>query len=353
MALEFVQQGNLLSHKGIQCLRNDYAHNACSLCIDICPEDVFSIQRGRFTISGDGCTSCAACLGGCPTEALHLQNFDPNSFTLLFKSSENEKISCKSNTSCLAAFDAKHFVTMALSSEKTPLCDLSHCATCEMNHDHEISSEIEYRIKRANEFMHTLGLEQGVAVNYEPEEKKRFAAFKQAIKNVSDTRQEGATELFKSDNSRTILKDTLFKNALREQMRNIEKTQIDDRHLLFVNKAIDFDSCTNCQECVVFCPTDALFATSDKQGVAFNGGACVGCGICEDVCRPDAITSSSEYDLVNFVYDRAVELVHYEMAECSECKCAYPYKGGEQICDRCKDHVDEFAELFALARDLE
>lgn len=354
MALEFVNHSNLLSHKGIQCLRNDYAHNECSICMDICPEDVLGVDRGRFAILSDQCTSCAACLGGCPTEALSLQNFDPNSFTLLFKNSENEKISCKSNSSCLAAFDAKHFVTMALTSDKVPLCDLSHCESCEMNTNQEVSAEIEYRVKSANEFLETLGLEKTILTNYEVEEKKRFAAFKQAIKGVNETATESATELFNNDNnSRTVLKDTLFKNALREQMRNINQTVIDDKNLLFVNKEIEFEACTNCQECAVFCPTDALFATSDKQGIAFNGGACVGCGICEDVCRPNAITSNSEYDLVNFVYDRSVELVHYEMAQCQECKTAYPYKGGEQICDRCKDHVEEFAELFALAKDLE
>ena len=98
--------------------------------------------------------------------------------------------------------------------------------------------------------------------------------------------------------------------------------------------------------------SEALFATGDKHGINFIAGNCIGCGICDDICKTDAITTKAGFDLVEIVYDRTKTLVHYEMVQCHECRCPYPYKGGDPICDRCKDFKDNFSNMFTLARDL-
>ncbi|MDH5464680.1 MAG: 4Fe-4S binding protein [Thiovulaceae bacterium] len=355
MALEFLQKSNLLSYKGDKCLRNDYARNACTICLDICPADALIIDRLKFVIDGDKCVACAGCLGGCPTESLTLENFDPNTFVLSFASLEKPELSCKQNTSCLAGFDAQHLVTMSLKSDNEPVCDLSHCATCDLNSESLLSDTIRQRIDQANIFMKELGLEKTVTTLEVKEDapKQRFGVFKKMYKSVDTVSQDQATAIYSGDLTNHVpLKTVLLKNALREHMRDIKNTTLTSESHIFTRKEIDFDKCTNCHECVLFCPTKALISTDDKQGILFNGGDCIGCGICEDACKDDAIKSSSSFDLVNLVYDRVEELVHYEMAKCHECKCAYPYKGGEQICDRCKGFTEEHEGLFTLARDL-
>lgn len=353
MAISFIKKVNMLSFSGIDCLRNDYAHNTCSLCIDICPENSLTIERGKYSIS-ESCTACAACLGSCPTEALTLENFDPNSFVLALTEKEDKSVSCKASSECLGAFDIQHYITMALKNEASVTCDLSHCATCDMNKDNKLFDEIDGKISLANGYLEQMGLEQRIEVKREIEEEarpSRFAMFKQAHTSVGEVSQEGATQLFAAQKSAIPLKTVMMKNVLRENMRNIPNTTLKNS-MLFTQQEIDFDKCTNCKECVTFCPTKALFQTEDKQGIMFKGGDCIACGICHEVCKEDALSVASEFDLVTMIYDRAEVLVHYEMAKCLECKCAYPYKGGEQICERCAQFGDDHEGLFTLARDM-
>ena len=352
MAVSFVKTTNMLSFSGIKCLRNEYAHNECSLCFDICPEDALQMVRGKYTIQ-DNCTACAACLGVCPTETLTLENFDPNSFVLSLTDKEDKTIDCKGSSECLCAFDVPHYITMALKNEKPVSCDLSHCASCEMNNENSLFEEIEGKISLANGYLEQLGLEQRIEVKQEQEEKRpsRFAMFKQAHGSVAEVSQEGATQLFETKNSPIPLKMVMMKNALRENMRDIPNTTLKNS-MLFTKQEIDFDKCTLCKECTTFCPTKALSFTEDKQGIVFKGGDCIACGICHEVCRDDAIKTASEIDIVTMVYDRSEIAVHYEMAKCMECKCAYPYKGGEQICDRCRQFGDDHDGLFTLAKDM-
>ncbi len=353
MAVSFIQNMNMLSYSGIKCLRKDYAHNDCSLCFEICPEDALQMVRGKYTIM-DNCTACAACLGVCPTEALTLENFDPNSFVLGLTEKEDKLVSCKGSSECLSAFDIAHYVTMALRNETAVTCDLSHCTTCEMNKENKIHDEIEGKIFLANNYLEQMGLEQRIEVKTQKEEEKkpsRFTMFKQAHGAVAEVSQAGATEMFAAEKSPIPLKMFMMKNALREKMRDIPNTKIKNT-LLFTQQEIDFEKCTFCKDCITFCPTKALSLADDQQGINFKGGHCISCGICHDTCKDDAISAAAEIDIITMIYDRTEELVHYEMAMCMECKCAYPYKGGEQICDRCSQFGDDHEGLFTLARDM-
>ena len=44
------------------------------LCFDICPEGVFTIDRGKIVISkADDCTECFLCVENCPTGAVSIE----------------------------------------------------------------------------------------------------------------------------------------------------------------------------------------------------------------------------------------------------------------------------------------
>ncbi|MBD3823165.1 MAG: 4Fe-4S binding protein [Epsilonproteobacteria bacterium] len=364
--LTFIQKNELFSYSGTNCVRNDYFHNDCHLCVDICPKDAIKVVRNRITLFGNECINCAACMGSCPTEALSLEGFDTNAFVKDLPHKENPFISCKKESVCLGAYDVHHYITMGLSCTSTITCDLAHCGDCALNQDKKVEEFIRGEIARANDFLAACEIEKQIQLQEEKpeEENSKRALFRKAITKAKDTIEKGDEEVEKSSLTMTKdyqkstsfdglpLKFALLKEALRSHMPNITKTSHATNFGIFAQKQIVFESCTNCGECVQFCPTAALTSTSDKQGINFNAGNCIACGICDHICKPNAISSAEGIDLVKVAYNRAENLVHYDMVMCQECRCPYPYRGGDPICDRCADYRKDFAHIFTLAKDM-
>jgi energy-converting hydrogenase A subunit P len=355
----FIQKANIFAYSGTNCLRNDYYHNNCTLCIDICPEGAFHIVRNKLTLFDNECIECAACIGGCPTEALTIENFDPNAFTIAFAEEEEKALSCKKNTPCLGVFDAHHYISMGLRSQKPPVCDMSHCEGCPLNEEGKVEARIRERIAIANEFFTDTGYEAEIeTIDVKGKENERRVLFRKAFdkaREAIDAQQEevGITlQHQRRIGNELPLKNLLLKNSIKEKLPEFNVTSFEKKSPLFFSKAIDFQACTNCGDCVQFCPTKALEATPDKQGIFFVSGNCIGCGICDDICKTDAIAATAGFDLVSVAHDRAEQLVHYEMVMCQECRCPYPYKGGDPICDRCADFTESFDGMFTLAKDL-
>ncbi len=360
-SITFVQKSELFSYSGTNCIRNDYYHNGCQKCVDICPEGAFHIVRNKLTLFSNECIECAACIGSCPTEALSIASFDPNAYTIAFKENEEKLLSCKKSTSCLGVFDAHHYIAMGLGSDVMPICDMSHCGECSLNNDKKVENFIREEIQKANNFFYKCGVESSIETLEEKpeEENSRRALFKAAFTKVKESTQDSNSTLsltreYQKDSNTTglPLKFLNLKQALRENITKLEKTTHHENFSLFARKQISFTECTNCGDCIQFCPTEALLPTSDKQGINFNVGNCIACGICDHICKTDAITTVAGVDLVSVAYDRGEELVHYEMVMCAECRCPYPYRGGDPICDRCADYKKDFSHVFTLAKDM-
>lgn len=354
----FIQRAHLFTYVGTECLRNEYYHNDCRLCIDICPKGAFSLFRNKLTLSDDACVSCAACIGGCPTEALGVENFDSNAFVAGFKEAESPKLSCKENTPCLGVFDTSHLLTMALRAQP-PLCDLSHCAECALNVGGKIEARIRGNVDEANRFFESVGSEQRLeTIEEAAETNSRRALFRKAMDKVKEQAVESHPALSmtlehqRNATARVPLKMLMLKNSIKEHLSDFKTTTIPGDNPLFTEKRIDFQACTNCGDCAQFCPTEALFLSGDKHGINFIAGKCIGCNICGDICKSAAVSTAETCDLVTVVYDRPNTLVHYEMVQCHECRCPYPYKGGDPICDRCKDFKADFSTMFTMAKDL-
>ena len=358
--LNFIQKTELFSYSGTNCIRNDYYHNSCQLCVDICPEDAFQIVRNKLTLYSNECIGCGACMGSCPTEALSLISFDANAYTATFAQNEEKLLSCKKSTICLGAFDAYHYITMALSSEIAPICDLAHCAECPLNKEQKVEDFIRHEIEKANSFLYANELAQKIIIQEEkPEENAKRMLFKAAISKVKNAANENEVQAlsmtlaYQKNNPSVIpLKFLAFKTAIRENITKFSKTSHQSGFGLFTKKEISFETCTNCGDCTQFCPSEALMSTNNKQGISFNIGNCISCNICNDICKVNAITDVDSVDLVDFAYDRGTQLVHYEMVMCNECRCPYPYRGGEPLCDRCADYVVDFSHMFTMAKDM-
>jgi Pyruvate/2-oxoacid:ferredoxin oxidoreductase delta subunit len=358
--MNFIQTSNLFHYTGTRCLRNEYYHNDCRICIDLCPKGAFHIVRNKLTLFENECVGCAGCIGSCPTEALEIESFDPNGYAASFQHQNETTVSCKTTTPCLGVFDIEHYLVMALRGENNVQCDLSHCEGCTLNTAGKLGSSIRSKIDEANKFLEQVERKERIeTIEVKEEQSDRRALFRKGFEKVKESVvQESPAHIamttahHKLPDMKMPLKRVLLKNSLKEVVGELPTTTFDGSNTLFFNKQIDFQACTNCGDCTQFCPTDALFATSDKQGIYFSQGKCIGCGICEDICKPNAISKKEGFDLVGIAFDRAELLVRYEMVMCHECRCPFPYKGGEPICDRCESYTKQFSNMFTLAKDM-
>jgi energy-converting hydrogenase A subunit P len=359
--INFVQKSNLFSFTATRCLRNEYYHNDCRICIDLCPKGAFHIVHNKLTLFESECVECGGCIGSCPSEALEIESFDPNGYAASYHHIEEAPtLSCKVTTPCLGVFDTEHFSVMALRGGRNVTCDLSHCNGCLLNENGTLEGSIRAKIGATNQFLEKIIAPGRIETIEEKEEQaSRRALFRKGFEKVKESFVEGSVAHLsmtvahhKQADMKMPLKRILLKNSLKEIVGGLDVTEFRESSPLFFNKQISFEGCTNCGDCTQFCPTDALFPTADKQGIYFSQGKCIGCGICEDICKPNAITKKEGFDLVSIAFDRAEEMVHYEMVTCHECRCPFPYKGGDPICDRCSSFMVNHANMFTLARDM-
>ncbi len=348
--VDFLQQNELFLFNRLKCLRNEYYYNQCSKCIDICPENAISLVKNKISLSEKECTGCSICSGVCPTEALVSKNFNPEEFVKSFIIKDETTISCKKNTPCLSVFDSMHYIAIALKKDRV-ICDLSGCKDCVLNKEEKVSSSIEERIKEANSFLDFINSDKKVEISKEKKMLSRRELFGKIFKDIKNFEFK---EISKEEEHKQEVpkKLTLLKSVLKEFLQNSDKSVFEGRVPFIVNKKIE-DNCTNCGECVQFCPTEALFYSGDLSKIFFQSGKCVNCDICNDICKEKAMFTENRdnFDLLSFAFDRAEVLIEFELEICKVCKCAFPYKGGEKICPRCARFENDFADIFKLASD--
>ncbi|WP_457598817.1 4Fe-4S binding protein [Hydrogenimonas sp.] len=358
MRSERLQEGANFRFDAFSCLRSDYANNDCSLCIELCPEEAMVFDRKKLTLDANRCTGCAACVGLCPTESLHSELFDPNRFSLEFSLSSERRLSCKENIPCLAALSVEHLVSIALRKEGETICDLAHCAECSVNRDGTVFATIEAMVEEADRFLAYCGVPKRLERAYELPETVPESGRRGFVKRMAHLAREvgeesSMSELAQAEGMKQPVKRVLLKNALKRYADSFSASGELAEPFSFVrNKRIDAHLCTNCQECAMFCPTEALTLLQDNTGIVFQMGRCIACGICNDVCRPEALRDAEAFDLVEFAFDRMQLLVKHRLEICEECKVAFPYRGGEMVCDRCRDFKENFSDLFTMAKDL-
>ena len=349
---QYRQSSDLFEFDILKCLRTDYYHNECNECIKICPQNAFIFDRGKLRLDENSCNSCAICVGVCPSEALSVDFFDPSSY-IISLNNNNVTLSCKKDTPCLSVFSTQHLISLALRKDSVK-CDLSSCDGCELNRDNNTYNSILERIKEANKFLNETKTDKTIKIEKENIISPRRAIFKKLFKSTKEIMDKGIdTKELISQKNRIPIKNVIFKNSIKKSVDSIKNSNISTNYTFLANKEINFDLCTNCGDCVKFCPTNALFYSQDGTSIWFQSGKCIACEICNDICKPKAIKNRESIDLIEYAFDRGKELVHHTLEICIECKTPFPYKGGEYICDRCKKFIDDFGDIFKIASELE
>ncbi|NPA04365.1 MAG: 4Fe-4S dicluster domain-containing protein [Epsilonproteobacteria bacterium] len=340
---EYIQKGELFSFNLLKCLRTSYFHNNCQECLEICPKEAFFFDRRKLTLDFEKCTNCSICLGVCPTEALELTFFDPNEFVI--SEGKEIRISCKKNVPCLSGFSSLHFASLLLRKERV-FIDLSHCQECELNPDNRILTSIQERVKEANRFVKELGVEKEIEEFEEPPSRRNF--FKAIFKATKTLLQEESFK--KSGVNKTPFKWQLLKNSIKLNFSSLPNKTVSTSFSFLAKKRIE-NSCTNCGDCVQFCPTDALFYNQQGDSIFFTAGACIDCNICNDICKSNSINDEEKIDIIAWAFDREERLIKHQLEICQECKTPFPYVEGEKICSRCKEFLEDFKDIFKLANE--
>lgn len=343
----FIQSHELLELNTLKCLRNEYFFNDCTLCFEQCPENALGLHKEKIKLFEDKCTLCAECIGICPTESLSVENFDVNEFVLSLLNKDTHEIIEKQDIPSLSMLDTPHLISLVLRKRQNILLKYSE------NISENSLAYIQERVRHTNAFLTQISWESSVFLQEIKTDTSRRSLFKTLFKsNQTIQSQSNATkQLFEKE--KLSAKMTLLKNSIKMTCEDFGTAHISaENSSVFFNKEISYDACTNCVECITFCPTDALFQNSQKDEIYFSSGKCIGCNICQEVCKTQAITSNEHIDLIEFAFSKASKKVHFEYATCEECNAPFVFKNAETRCHRCVDFKENFSSMFKMAKDL-
>jgi len=346
--INFVQTKDFFSLNALQCLRNEYLFNECTLCFERCEHQALSLFKNKIKLFEELCTSCGACIGVCPTQSLSLSNFDLTSFIFTFLEKETNIIVEKVDIPDFGIVDVYSLLCIVLRAKCNIFLEY-HANTSMATLDY-----LESQIQKSNLFLAAIGFEHSLFMRQhnEPVDTSRRSLFKTLFNATQELQQETNSSKQLNQHHKTLpSKMVLFKNSLKlvcEDMNHM----IDIENLPLYNQKIDFENCTNCVECITFCPTQALFQNSSKESIFFQSGKCIGCSICHEVCQHQAIQKEYHLDLIEFMFDKAQKLVEFEYITCQACNNAFIHKNRGNICDICSDYSNNFSQMFTLAKDL-
>jgi formate hydrogenlyase subunit 6/NADH:ubiquinone oxidoreductase subunit I len=363
----------LLGFTPARCVRALSVNAECRICDEACPSDAITLEGRLPSINHALCVLCGSCVGGCPTEALKLDDFDSTEFFFSFAAEEGNLLSCQKNLPCLAALSDEHLLSLARLKGGLVL-DVGHCKECEIGE--AVLDRLYPRLENLGYLLEALESSGGIEcrpVAYQngdtggEEGAQRRDFFKTfhlrgIIKARSDFEKEvqKATDefvAFELDSSHTQQLRTkkiterrkLFFTALKRTGQPEILHVVDAQRIAFTSqKLFDESKCTACEMCYRVCPTGALSSDIRNSKIDFDPFLCVKCHLCHDVCESGAISLSGSYNLKEWYAPTVQNLVTYALRRCNECDTLFSSVGGEKICRRCRLEEEEAMELWGL-----
>lgn len=345
-----------------KCLRNDCTLNNCTKCIEICHYDAFSIATGKLQLLEEKCTNCTACIGICPTSAISADGFDPDVYVVNEINKENNPnplkqldkkltIKCSQLGACLSSFDEQNIITLQMRSSRIVEFDLSDCERCPLNENTlSIFEQIKNVISETNRFLEAIGMSKRV-VQIESAKSDRRSFLKSIFGSAKSATESASFEPL-NIKTQIPIKTYLLKNSLKDLADELE-LKINVAGFSFLTMKEIGQTCTNCKQCVEFCPTNALFYSNDYDKIYFQSGKCVNCGICNDICKDKSFSEAYETDLVRFMFDKAICLIEHNIVECDHCKIGFASKNSATTCPTCMNFRTDFAGMFLTAEEIE
>jgi energy-converting hydrogenase A subunit P len=354
-----------------RCVRALSVNSACNHCEFSCPTNAIVISERLPSINQAQCVGCGGCVAICPTEALRLDDFDPNELFFSLLSEDEIIISCQKNVPCIAALNSEQLIALA-TLKGNIVCDTGHCAQCDigesvLKHFFPMIENVNYLLEATLNSGEVLTKEIAYSENLAQPDVNRRDFFKNFhLKGVAKVRGDFEKEIQKStdefvsyatDSSHTALlrakkitdRRKLFFTAMKRSSEPSVFHVVDAEKIVFTSqKLLDETKCTACQMCYRICPTAALSSDGRNSKIDFDPFLCIKCNLCHDVCESDAIALSSSYNLKEWYTPTLQNLATYLVRPCDECGGLFSSVAGERICRRCQLEEEESLELWGL-----
>lgn len=341
------------------CVRASAVNSSCQKCVDICPAKTIRLEENIPTFTPDDCIHCGSCVGICPTSSFSLSTFDITQF-IFDHFQNNDILSCRQNTPCLATFNAEALISLALGCNENIILDTGHCQTCEIaknlypqiknniDEANYILSSFSHRRVEAKELKLSNTIEQGSGrrdfFSYlKPTNLiKTKIAFEEKIDGDEAKKFEFDESIISQIKIKTI-PDTrkLFFTLLKNQNKPKVYETLDSNEISFISQKYIDSSCTNCQMCYRICPTEALSSDKNFSIINFNAILCLKCHLCHDVCSANSIHIQKAFEIKEFFEPSKKVLAEFETRRCFECNTQFTYFGGDVVCPRCALEEEE------------
>ena len=352
------------------CKRLRYRKSNCRRCLEICPENVISLDPGP-TIN-NGCTNCSLCQNACPTEV-----FQPELYTdpyLLnqaktFLGSDRHQLPgekkklfahCQRAQNqnanslllpCLGRITPNIILGAALLGFDEVELTRGICSQCRLHAGQKL---LLNSITTSRILLKSAGLGQ-FKINIEEREKN---------KEVTLTRR----EIFSKISSKAKHKAASFayhkEKAIREKLAGSREEKADKRpsparqllQTLLEQKGLENDivvkhnpafpwakikieekKCSACGICLVLCPTGAISKKleDDRQLLYFNSSLCTNCSLCKAACPQNAIDFEENFSLAKILEDEPVVVARIKLTPCLICGEIIT-AGKNQLCPTCR-----------------
>lgn len=339
------------------CLNRKQNKFTCTVCTDICPEQVFSLNANEKP-KWEKCMDCSLCLSACPSRCFTPSDAMQSTLTeeihmderVLF-ACEQEAELCERKVHCLGSLPWEMLAVLALTSGLA-LVD-GYCAACSKTRERELLqanlAQLEQFLgeERFRERVQLLGsaAEDNAAP---PEEKQlsRRALFSGAKKNLKKSLYKAAAQRLPQLEAkerdgiqfRRLLSSAVLRE--REMVRKAQaeaETEAEQPQLprFAVSLPAYQPACYGCSICERVCPQNAISIQAEESGtrlIYITPWKCTGCGLCAEICPWEGLAGIKP---VSVPYLEQLPLTRVASMVCAECGVAVRPGTVPPLCPSC------------------
>jgi ferredoxin/coenzyme F420-reducing hydrogenase delta subunit len=351
MALNEVQ--NNRAYSGF-CKRARYRKSNCQRCLEICPENVISLDPGP-TIK-NGCTNCSLCQNACPTEVFQPELYtDPyllNQAKTFLDSDRQQRPGEKKKLfahcqraqnqdanslllPCLGRITPNIILGAALLGFDEVALTRGICSQCRLHAGQKL---LLNSITASRILLKSAGLGR-FKINIEQSEKKQEALLsrREIFSKISSKAKHTAASFayYKEKAIREKLAgnrdDKLHKRPApaRQLLRKLlEVKELENDIVVKHNPTfpwakikIEEKKCSACGICPALCPTGAISKKleNDKQLLFFNTSLCTNCSLCRAACPQNAIDFEENFCMADILAKEPVVIARIKLTLCLIC----------------------------------
>ncbi|MCL4344398.1 MAG: 4Fe-4S binding protein [Nitrososphaerota archaeon] len=240
-------------------------YRVCDTCQQSCPKGAITVDKKTgVSINEGACDACGLCASSCPTGALQMPKYPDSSFVAIGEVKGSKVISCYKHRGesikvpCVAELNAVDVLAMRAGGQVTVLCPDMSCPSFS-------------NLKRL----------QGDINNLE----KIYGGIRLV---TGETESTEATNEVPIEAPLKYERYEIFKGLVNETNAGALGT---------LDVSVNGESCTLCENCAKYCPTEALTIEREQEKtlLRFNPEHCIGCRVCTNVCPENGAITVDEF----------------------------------------------------------